>query len=287
MKKILLAFSLLLLIATSFAQPGKKPVKEKVPTQSEIDKMMNDAMKDLSADEKKMVQESIEATGKMKEKGMVGNMNADVPQIPKKQVQVLQSIPTLSSQQQYNAYLASLLATCKKNIAASILAEVDKFFSKNSSDPQALANSGPFLLLKQKPDAAVYAAVKIAISKPTDILLQDNLAVILHQSGNPHKALPVLIYLSKQINHPVILNNLAQSYLSLGDTSNARKFFMACLRMDPDHCEANCGMGLLLSEAGKTHEAEAYIIKSLKKSIYEKNRFSSFTANLSFLFCIF
>ena len=268
--KLFFVTVLSLLMATAVAQPTRKTaVKEKPPTQTEIDKMMSEAMKDLSAEEKKMVQESLQAVKQMEEKGIKINSGDDIPRIPKKQVQLLSSIPTISSTQQYAAYLASLLATCKKKVPASIISEVDKLFVSKGSDWEALANAGPLLLLQQRPDAAVYAALKTAMSHPDVVLLQDNLAVILHQTGNAHKAIPILNYLVKQNDHPVILNNIAQSYLSLGDTANARKYFMGCLRKDPNHCEANCGMGLLLTEAGKTHEADPYIIKSLKNGYTE------------------
>ena len=261
----------LLLAGIAITQPGKKTgAKEKIPTQSEIDKMMADAMKDMSEDEKKQVKEAIQMGKEMAQKGMTGNIvAAGVPKIPSKQTQLLSKMPRLTSKQQYNAYLAGLLTESKKNIPSSIITEVDKFFLKNSKDPVGQANIAAVLFLQKKPSAAVYAAIKTAISKPDDILLQDNLAVILHQTGYPEKALPILKFLLPQSKHPVILNNIAQSYLSLGDKDSARVFFMACLKKDADHCEANCGMGLLLTEAGKISEATPYIIKSLKNGYTE------------------
>lgn len=253
------------------AQPVKKTgTKEKIPTQSDIDKIMADAMKDMSPEEKKQVKDAMEMGKEMQQKGMTGNIISDnVPQIPKKQTPLLTKMPRLTSRQQYNAYLTGLLTEVKKNIPSSIIAEVDKLMLKNSNDLVGQANIGAILLLQKKPKAAIYASIKTAMATADDILLQDNLAVILHQTGYPQKALPILKFLLPQNRHPVILNNIAQSYLSLGDKDSARVFFMACLRKDPDHCEANCGMGLLLTEAGKINEAIPYIIKSLKNGYTE------------------
>ncbi|MFL5811160.1 MAG: tetratricopeptide repeat protein, partial [Flavisolibacter sp.] len=271
MKKYLLAITLFLMTAIVIAQPGKKTVtKEKPTTQSEIDKMMEDAMKDMSPEEKKQMQEGMQLAKQMQQKGMTGDAStSNVPKIPKKQITLLTRMPNLVSQQLYNAYLTTILAECKKHVPETSTKEVDKLISKYSNNSETLVNLAPALFLQQKPGVAIYAAIKIAMGDPGDILLQDNLAVILHQTGYPQKALPILKFLSSQNSYPVILNNMGQSYLSLGDTANARKSFMGCLIKDPDHCEANCGMGLLLSEEGKISEAIPYIIKSLKSGYTE------------------
>ncbi|MGZ8549688.1 MAG: hypothetical protein ACXWV2_03455, partial [Chitinophagaceae bacterium] len=53
MKKYLLAFIMLLVMGAVNAQAVKKPVaKEKPPTQSEMDKMLEDEMKGMSEEEK-------------------------------------------------------------------------------------------------------------------------------------------------------------------------------------------------------------------------------------------
>jgi tetratricopeptide (TPR) repeat protein len=270
MKKYLLVSVLLFVLAAAFSQPGKKsPQKNKAPTQSEMDKMMESAMKDMSPEERKQMKEAMQVADQMKQKGMTGNIAGNVPKIPKKQTQLLSKIPVLSSQQQYNAYLATILAECKMHIELKAAKEVDQLILKYSNNNEALINMGPILFLHKSVTASVYAAIKTAMNKPGNVLMQDNLAVILHQAGYPQKALPILKFLLLQNNYPVVLNNLGQSYLSLGDTANAKKFFMACLQKDADYCEANCGMGLLLTEEGKIGEATPYIIRSLQNGYTE------------------
>ncbi|MEO5948231.1 MAG: hypothetical protein ABIP79_15545 [Chitinophagaceae bacterium] len=267
MKKILLTITCVLTIQLIvLAQPKPKP---KQPTQSEMDKAMEDAMKGMSEEEKaemrKMMKEATKTAKVIQSNGITGNIGTgNIIKIPSKKVALLQTIPLLSTATQYNAYLAQLLTSCKKNISPVIIAEVDSHFSKNSSNPNGILNHAVLFLLQQKPQAAVYAAIKTAMLKPEALLVQNNLSVILHQTGYPDKAIPVLQYLAQTYSYPEILNNLGQCYLTLGDTSNARKFFIGCLRKDPNHCEANCAMGLLLTESGKISEATPYIIKSLK-----------------------
>jgi tetratricopeptide (TPR) repeat protein len=269
MKKYFLTVAILF-AATAFAQTGKKQTaKEKAPTQKEMDKIMAEAMANMSPEEKKRAQDAMQMGKEMQKKGMTGNMSAgNVPAIPRKQTGLLNKMPVLSSQQQYNAYLVTLLSECKRNIQPEIITGVDALI-QDHDNADARVNIAPALFLQKKPAAAVYAAIRTAMLSPGDVLLQDNLAVLLHQTGYPQKALPILQYIVPQNNYPLILNNLGQSYLSLGDTANARKFFLACLAKDPNQCDANCAMAFMLSEQGKINEAAAYLIKSLKNGYTE------------------
>jgi predicted Zn-dependent protease len=216
MKKYLIITILLLVIgACNFndlkAMGGNDSLKN-------YEKMMEDMMKQLNPEEQKQFQDAMELAKDMKDKGMTGNVTTgDGIAIPPRQDKILSEVPTLSSPQQYNDYLAGLITKCKKNIESSIIAEVDELISKNSNNT---VNLGMILLMQKKPVAAIYAVIKTAMARPEIILLQNNMAVILHQTGNPQISLPILHYLLIQNNNSLILNNLAQSYLSLGDTSN-------------------------------------------------------------------
>jgi len=269
MKNLLLLTLFFFVLGAISAQPKPKPKSKQNAGQSQIDRAMEEAMKDMSEEEKKetrkMMGEATKMAEAMQANRMTGNIGSPgLLKIPPKEVVLLKTIPVLSSATQYNTYLTNLLAVCKNNISPSVITEVDKYISKNSSDPNSLLNVAALFLLQQKPQAAIYAGIKNAMQNPEAFLVQNNLAVILHQTGYPNKAIPVLQYIIQTKSYAEILNNLGQCYLSLGDTSNARKFFMGCLRKDPNNCDANCGMGLLLTKAGKRNEAVAYIIKSLK-----------------------
>jgi hypothetical protein len=227
-------------------------------------------MNDLTPEEKKQVEDAMQIGKEMQEKGITPNItSADELTIPPKQDKILSEIPTLASRQQYSDYLESLIAKCRKNIDPSIVTEVDALISRNSNNTSSFVNLGTILLIQKKPVAAIYAAIKIAMAKPDIILLQNNMAVILHETGNPQISLPILNYLLTNNNCPLLLNNLAQSYLSLGDTTNAGQYFRACLQKDPDDCEANCGLGLLLTEEGNISEANEHIIRSLRDGYSE------------------
>jgi tetratricopeptide (TPR) repeat protein len=268
MKKYHIIFILLLFIGADYLNCPKAMTR---PDSLDYMKYIPEEMlKEMTPEERKQLQDAMEMGKEMQEKGITPNISSgDALSIPPRQDKLLGEVPTLSSPQQYNDYMSGLIAQCRKNIEPAIITEVDELISKNSNDIGNLVNLGPVLLIQKKPVAAIYAAIKTAMVKPELILVQNNLAVILHQTGNPQISLPILQYLLINNNYPLILNNLAQSYLSLGDTANASTYFRACLKIDPEHSEANCGMGLLLSEEGNISEATEYIKKSLKNCYSE------------------
>ena len=51
MKKYLLPFVLLFVMATAFSQPGKKPAAQKQPSAADMNKMMEEAMKGMSKED--------------------------------------------------------------------------------------------------------------------------------------------------------------------------------------------------------------------------------------------
>src|SRR5688572_5234913 len=122
--RIIIFFIALALPVLIKAQPAKKvAAKQKTAVPSDINKMMEEAMKDLSPEEKKQVQEGMKMVEAMQKKGNIPT--AYSLKIPRKQTIRLNKIPILRSQQQYNDYVQMLLADCKKNIQASITKEID------------------------------------------------------------------------------------------------------------------------------------------------------------------
>jgi tetratricopeptide (TPR) repeat protein len=268
-KYILLSIVLLIFVSNNFNVIQAEQMQDSMNYDQQ--KMIEEMMKEMTPEERKQVEEVMQIGKEMQEEGMFDNISTGEVKlsIPQKKDKILSEIPTLSSQQQYSDYLSGLLSKCMANIDPAIISEVDGLIFKNSGNTGDLVNLGAILLMQKKPVAAIYAAIKIAKSNPEVVLLQNNMAVILHQTGNPQISVPILRHLLVENDYPLILNNLAQSYLSLGDTANARMYFMGCLQKDPDHAEANCGMGLILSEQGKTSEATPYIKKSLKNGYSE------------------
>ncbi|PKP13916.1 MAG: hypothetical protein CVU08_02840 [Bacteroidetes bacterium HGW-Bacteroidetes-3] len=273
MKKQFLIPIFLLMMFGTFGQvkpKAKTSSKQIQSSQSQTDKILEDAMKaeGMSKEEieeaKKMMNEGLKAQQEIKQSGVTTVTTGTDLKIPVKQAQLIAKIPMLSTAQQYTNYINTLLTEAKKKISSSTTQEAEKLLNKYANDNINLNNLGMLLLLKKQVAAAVFVSIRVAQMKNNLLLPQHNLGFILHQSGYPQKAIPVLQYLILQHNEPEILNNLGQCYLSLGDRANAKKYFIACLNKNVNYCEANCGMGLILTEEGNTTEAVKYITKSLK-----------------------
>ena len=234
--------------STSIQQMMIQSMKDEGMTQEEIDealKAMNSGMQTIED---------------LKEKGVtIGIATANL-KIPTKQVKLLNAIPVLSGQEAVNTYINELHQECIKNTTPAIIGQIENVLQANPND----MDLGIMLFLKGEMHASVYASIRLAQKNQGNMLVQNNLAFVLSQSGYPQKAIPIFKNLLQKQSDDNLANNLAQSYLSLGETEDAKKYFMMGLAINPNHCEMNCAMGLILSDEGNIAEAIKYISKSLK-----------------------
>lgn len=258
---------------------------DEIPTQAEIDAMMKEAeqeikkaMEELSPEDRKMMEE-VMANSNAGNTGMSKPSNSNLnTQIPKKQTEVLGKIPKLSTTEQYKGFVEKMIAQTNSSIDEKIRKEVEMLLSQNHSKEQ-LNNLPPFLLMKKNPKAAVYAALLVANTNQDFLVSQNNLAVILHQTGYPQYALPLLEFLISKHQNAVLYNNAGQCYLSLGDTQKSEDFFAMAIQLDPENHEAHCGTAMILIEQGKIPQAIPHLEQAMKigyspildKLIHDKN----------------
>lgn len=267
MKTMYLLLTLLLLVSTQlFGQVEKVPSQEEIERRMrEANQQIKEAMDEMSPEDRKRVEEAM-----AKGKSDLNNIeypiaSSDVKtEIPKKQTGILAKIPTLSTETQYHTYLDKMTEQTKTSIPKNIRDEVEKLLSNNNSDKTKLNNLAPLLLINKNPKAAVYAALRVANMNKDELLCQNNLAVILHQTGYPQYALPVLEYQLTKNPLATLYNNAAQCYLSLGETPKAESYFAICLSMDPQNYEAHCGTALILINQQKIPQAVPHIEKALR-----------------------
>ncbi len=266
MKRVLLILYLLAsCVAGAQTNPAKPPPKQ--ASGSDINKMIEDEMKKmgLTEKEKEQMRQGMKMTKTMQEKGVpAGSGDETLISLPKKQTALIAKIPALNSHEQYLSYIQLLLSDCRKTIPAKTVSDVNQLIAKYNGDINALINIGPVFLIQKDPVSAVYSMLTVTAANPDQPLARNNLAVILHQTGYAHTAIPILQYMAREQEDARVLNNLGQAWLTLGDTTKAASFFRRTLRIDPDHPDANCGIGLILSESGKVSEATPHIIRSLK-----------------------
>ena len=221
-----------------------------------------------------MSKAEIEETNKMmqqgkemaKQSGFTGKMQGSnsIPELSPRQTKVLNSMPRLISKDQHNTFLQTMLQTLTAKADKKDIAAASAVFEKYKADPETLCNLPAFYLYKKDLPAALYSAIRAAQLNPDALLIQNNLAATLLQTGYPHKAIPLLRYLLRERSPSPLLNNIAQSYLSLGEIDSARKYFGLCLQKAPDHSEANCGMGYLETMKGDPIKAAPYLSAAIK-----------------------
>ncbi len=211
-------FLLILLLGSSAYAQKKTASAEKAPTQKEMQQMLKDAQRmmdeatqDLGPEEKKMMNDAMKQATQMAKEGKVPQMTASA-EIPSKQTAILSGIPKLSGAQQYAGYLESLRSKAAKKVDAALISKVEAAVQRAKAQPVALNNLAPTFFLQKSPESAVYAAIRTA-QLQEEPLAQNNLGVILHLTGYPQYALPVLEYLNKQSSTPNLLNNIGQCYL--------------------------------------------------------------------------
>ncbi len=271
-----LLFFLLVIISSLYAQPkSTKPAK--TPAATDMNAMLKEAQEQLnklSPGEKRMMdsmgikmpslgnmpkptdKQLAEASRQPQKNTSPGNRVSTTKKV---------ALPLLQTPQQVQTYLAALVADCRKNIEPALISKTDQLllYAKEQI-------SLPLLLLMQKNiKAAVYAGIKTAQKQPGSALVLNNCGFLLQQAGYPDKAIPLLKYLLQSNKHPTVINNLAQSYLSLDNKAEAKKMFVMGLAIDPHSSQMHAGMAWLLEQEGNGIEASVHIKKSLKEDYSE------------------
>src|SRR4051812_33520336 len=137
MQKYLLIILLLFPCFNGFSQvkPKQKP---KTTSQSQIDKMVEDEMKGMSAEERTEVRKMMKQAAETDPAtlAMIKQSSAEdgIPKIPVKQTGLLNQIPSIKTETQLAEYYNSLLAECKNKIPAGIANQVDQMIAALNGD---------------------------------------------------------------------------------------------------------------------------------------------------------
>lgn len=256
----LLLISCFLISIACFAQSGKpNPAKKTtVPSQTEINKMIDEAIRKLPPEQRAAAEQMIKQQ-QQKIKGNAGNKI-----IPAKKNELLAKIPKLATADQYNSFLEKLKQQATVKIDAETINAVKQLIEKYKENKTGLNNIPVTLFMQGQTEAAIYAAIICAQLNDNIQLSQSNLAFILHQTGYPQYALPLLEYYFAKRPDAVMYNNAGQCYFTLGDTAKAIRYFTAALRLNDNIAEAHCGTALILIAQKKEAEATQHIQKAFR-----------------------
>ena len=198
MRKYLLIPFLSFFICISFAQ-----TKPKAPSQSEMDKAMEEAMKGMSEEEKAEMRKMMK--GVMPEMATQNSKTANysefssnkqlVPQIDRAKIDVVSKKKLL--QADIGDYASHLYSKIMAKGDAAEIAIVKKVIAQSAkaNDIGAVA-----LLCMQQghPQAAMALSMKAVQTDPYNANWQNNMASMLTQYGYPEQAIPVLEKLKNQ-----------------------------------------------------------------------------------------
>lgn len=241
MKKILLVAGMLLCIEYAFTQ--------KAPAIPDVNKLLKMSPAELDAYKQKMLKQY---SGQAKEIASKANFKIDetlLPdysiQLPPKDVQRLSLIP---QQPPTLVQLSDMMRSTREKITALVQPSVVEDARKITStqDAESLQQSAIGSFYADKPEQAVLVAIEAALKAATNQTAWNNLAAIFNMTGMEHKAVPILMQqLQDDPNNSMLLNNMGQAYLGLGDIGMAEHFLKQCLQYDPLHPEANRSMGMI------------------------------------------
>ncbi|NCU03205.1 MAG: hypothetical protein GXC73_04390 [Chitinophagaceae bacterium] len=248
---------LMLCISVSYAQ-----------TMPDVNKMMKMSPAELEAYKKEMQKKySVQA----KEIAQQANFKLDemtLPdfkvQLPTKDVKRLSLLPT---QPPTLIQLSDMLRTTKQQIEAvvkpTVIQEVKKIVTGQTAEALQQSAIGEFYA--DRPEQSLLIAIEAALKDVNDQTGWNNVAAIMNMTGLQHKAIPILMnQLQSDPNNSMLLNNMGQAYLGLGDIGLAELFLKQCLQHDPLNPEANRSMGMIKFFYEQYEEGMNYFEKELE-----------------------
>ncbi len=265
-------FLLLFLILTSSQVIAQPKPKEKQPSQNDMNKLMEDAMKGMSEEEKAEMKKMM---GSVMPALMEQNSKmADYPEftsnkqlVPKKDMARINAIPKKKlSQADIGPYAGNLYNKIMTKGDAAEMALVQSVVAKA---PKAidLSNASVLAMMQGHPQAAMALSMKAVQSDQTNANMQNNMASLLTQYGYPEQAIPVLNKLKKEFPYnSTVLNNLGQAWFELGELDSAKIFSGLAIRANPFHPEAKVCGGLIEEITGDPIKAEKDYTEAMENS---------------------
>ncbi|ULQ58300.1 hypothetical protein KJS94_08845 [Flavihumibacter rivuli] len=247
-----------------------KVPKTQLPTgmsMEDLQKMATMSPQELEAYKTKMLKQ---AEANARQLAKAGNIKLDETVLPTtsfyfpvKDMKRLATLP--AAPPTLNTLMGQLTkqeAALKQALPTSAVQKVESIAAgKSALDLRNAAIGGWY---RDNPEAAMLLSMKAVQKSPEDILGWNNLAALMNMTGLEHQAVPILLYgLNKYPNSSILLNNMGQSYLGMGDVNKATQYFKKCLTIDDLHPEANHSMALISLQAKDMEAAMRHFEKEL------------------------
>lgn len=120
-------------------------------------------------------------------------------------------------------------------------------------------------LYNDEMQSALLLGMKAVKKDPSDLTGWNNLAAILNMAGLEEYAIPILQYCIQELpQSSMLLNNMGQAYMGLGELNKAKQYLLECLALDDLHPEANRSMALLYFFNNDAENSLKYFEKELQ-----------------------
>ncbi|MDR6784951.1 hypothetical protein ABIE26_003649 [Pedobacter africanus] len=188
--------------------------------------------------------------------------------VPSRNTVLIAAIPKITlTATTVPVYIKSLNDYIEKGISAdskTIGQSFYNYYKKNNSPINAIENVAIGFWSTGQPEIAIYIMSKTCSDNADDTDLLSNFAAMLSMGGAPHRAIPILDYLSKQFpGNTTILNNLGQAWFYLGETDKANVQLEKVAKAFAYHPQANYTQCLIQQSKGNTAKA----IEKMKNSL--------------------
>ena len=271
MKKLLFTSIFLLAVFVAFTQTKPKQTStEKQPKQAEMDKMMEDAMKGMSDEEKVEMKEMMK--GVMPALTESNANTASYPQftknkelVPKKDAVRINAVSKKKLTQADMPAYASGLYTKIMTKGEGDEIKLVKSIIATTTKASDLEGAAILCMLQGHPQAAMALSMKAVQADPSNTTLQNNMASLLTQYGYPEQAIPVLRKLKNEYPaNSTVLNNLAIAWLDLGQVDSTKIYSNMAIRANPYHPEAKLCGGLVEELTGDPIKATDEYVESME-----------------------
>lgn len=218
-------------------------------TTPDVNKLLNMSPAEREAYKQRMIKQTSKQVVDFAEQHNVNINAAALPGIelksPVKDVKRLSLIPSKPPTRiEVTTSLQQSIQQIKKGIPAPKIEEITT--AVNSLTVEQINDRAIAEFYYDDPKAGLLMLFETTAKDPDEINMMNNLAAMLNLCGVEQKAIPILQYcLQKVPNSSILLNNIGQAFMGLGDLQRAGSFFDQCLAIDSLNPEANHSKGML------------------------------------------
>jgi len=269
-----LFFLLITLIMSLHAQAQQRPPKPApLPDMNKLMKMTPQEREKYAAQlQKELGQQAVKMADEM-------NIAIDATVLPSftltapvKDLKKLSTIPvTPPSRQQMLSQVSKMEIALKKATDIKVVQNIEQFEAGKSAKEIQRASVGGWY--DNNPQAALLMNMKAVQKSPDDIASWNNLAAQYTMTGMQQHAVPILLNLLEQKpNSSILLNNMGQAFLGMGELTKATQYLQRCLKIDDLHPEANHSMAMIKTfikdfEGAARHFEKEMMIAQRKSSL--------------------